>query len=77
VKGGIYLELLAEVDTICLDKTGTLTLGDPKVTDIIVYEDDYTQKELLEIAAIAEKTFRTSNWKSYLKRIQLQSISVP
>ncbi|MBV8277805.1 MAG: cation-translocating P-type ATPase [Verrucomicrobia bacterium] len=34
VKGGLYLEKLAEIDTIVLDKTGTLTLGVPEVTEV-------------------------------------------
>src|SRR5581483_6516135 len=34
VKGGLYLEILAAVDTIVLDKTGTLTFGNPEITQI-------------------------------------------
>ena len=34
IKGGLYLEKLAEVDTILLDKTGTLTYGTPEVMEI-------------------------------------------
>src|ERR1700751_1872267 len=34
IKGGLYLERLADIDTIVLDKTGTLTIGVPKVTGI-------------------------------------------
>src|SRR5262249_51425034 len=34
VKGGLYLELLSAVDTVVLDKTGTLTFGNPEVTAI-------------------------------------------
>jgi Cu+-exporting ATPase len=36
IKGGEALQLLEKVDTIALDKTGTITLGSPKVTDVLV-----------------------------------------
>ena len=35
IKGGLYLEALAQVDTLLVDKTGTLTLGEPQVTDVL------------------------------------------
>jgi heavy metal translocating P-type ATPase len=54
VKGGLYLEKLAEIDTIILDKTGTLTMGVPEVTDIRV-ADGATERDVLENAAIAEQ----------------------
>jgi heavy metal translocating P-type ATPase len=54
VKGGLYLEKLAEIDTIILDKTGTLTMGIPEVTGIRV-TDGATESEVLENAAIAEQ----------------------
>jgi heavy metal translocating P-type ATPase len=54
VKGGLYLEKLADIDTIVLDKTGTLTMGVPEVTGIRV-ADGATEKEVLQTAAIAEQ----------------------
>src|ERR1700757_793937 len=54
VKGGLYLEKLAEIDTVVLDKTGTLTMGVPEGTDIRV-ADGPTEREVLENAAIAEQ----------------------
>ncbi|WP_294560872.1 heavy metal translocating P-type ATPase [uncultured Traorella sp.] len=50
VKGGNYLEILSQIDTIVFDKTGTLTNGSFEVTNI--YGDD--PKECLRLAAIAE-----------------------
>ena len=35
IKGGKYLEMLAKVDTLFVDKTGTLTTGNPQITDIV------------------------------------------
>jgi heavy metal translocating P-type ATPase len=53
IKGGLYLEKLAEVNTVLLDKTGTLTYGTPEVVDIRP-ADGVSPASLLEAAAIAE-----------------------
>lgn len=52
VKGGNYLEILKDVDTVVFDKTGTLTKGVFEVTEI--NEEDISKDQLLEIAAIGE-----------------------
>ncbi len=54
VKGGLYLEALSTVKTVVLDKTGTLTLGIPKVIDIHVY-NGAGSGEILRIAATAAR----------------------
>ena len=54
VKGGLYLEKLAEIDTIVLDKTGTLTLGVPEVTGVHA-ANGITEETVLLNAAIAEQ----------------------
>jgi len=54
VKGGLYLEKLTDIDTIVLDKTGTLTIGVPEVTGIQV-ANGATENEVLQNAAIAEQ----------------------
>jgi heavy metal translocating P-type ATPase len=54
IKGGRYLERLALVDTVVLDKTGTLTLGNPVVTEICP-APGIRPEEVLEAAAIAER----------------------
>jgi Cd2+/Zn2+-exporting ATPase/Cu+-exporting ATPase len=53
VKGGRYIESLALVDTVILDKTGTLTLGVPEVVGIL--PEGIDSSELLRLAASAEK----------------------
>jgi Cu+-exporting ATPase len=54
IKGGIVLETLAGVDTLLIDKTGTLTLGKPNLTDIICLNGS-TGDEVLTLAASAER----------------------
>jgi heavy metal translocating P-type ATPase len=53
-KGGLYLEQLSRIDTIVLDKTGTLTLGIPEVTSVRTLEQA-TENDVLQTAAIAEQ----------------------
>ncbi len=54
VKGGLYLERLSSIDTVVLDKTGTLTYGDTAVL-AIVPEPGVTEQMLLSVAASAER----------------------
>ncbi|SHK26511.1 copper-translocating P-type ATPase [Paramaledivibacter caminithermalis] len=54
IKSGVALESAYKIDTIVLDKTGTITEGKPKVTNIIT-RGNYSQDSLLQIAATAEK----------------------
>ncbi|NIS80407.1 MAG: heavy metal translocating P-type ATPase [Anaerolineales bacterium] len=54
IKGGKHLEALAQADTLLIDKTGTLTLGRPVITDIFPM-DDLSTDSLLILAASAER----------------------
>lgn len=54
IKGGEALETAHRVSVIALDKTGTLTLGRPDVTDVVV-SDGISSDELLQLAAAAER----------------------
>lgn len=54
IKGGKYLELLARADIVLLDKTGTLTLGQPRITDVVSLNGE-SEDELLALAASAER----------------------
>jgi Cu+-exporting ATPase len=54
IKGGKYLELLAKADVLLVDKTGTLTLGQPQVTDIVSL-NGLSRADLLSIAASVER----------------------
>ncbi len=67
IKGGLYLEKLWGVDTVILDKTGTLTFGDPEVAEIIP-QRGVTERELVEAAAIAERPSEHPLAKAVLKK---------
>jgi heavy metal translocating P-type ATPase len=54
VKGGLYLEALAEVDTVLLDKTGTLTFGTPQIREV-VSANGFTERQIVAAASIAER----------------------
>lgn len=63
VKGGKFLEAMAEADTIVFDKTGTLTKARPTVADVISFNGE-TSDELLRIAACLEEHFPHSMAKA-------------
>ena len=54
IKGGKYLELLARADVLLVDKTGTLTLGQPQITDVVSL-NGLARSDLLGLAASAER----------------------
>ena len=66
VKGGKYLEAMAEAETIVFDKTGTLTKAEPTVLDIVSF-NGMKCKELLRIAACLEEHFPHSMAKAVVQ----------
>ncbi len=67
IKGGLYLEKLAEVDTILLDKTGTLTFGTPEVLNVRA-ADGISGEDLLKTAATAESRSEHPVAKAILRK---------
>jgi heavy metal translocating P-type ATPase len=55
IRSGRAIEILATIDTVVCDKTGTLTIGHAGVNDIDIMEDRFTKHEVLCLAASAEK----------------------
>src|SRR5437667_11779704 len=53
IKGGKYLELLARADVLLIDKTGTITVGRPRITNVVALNGD-AQTDILTLAASAE-----------------------
>jgi heavy metal translocating P-type ATPase len=75
VKGGLYLEKLAEIDSIVLDKTGTLTMGVPEVTGIRVV-DGATEGDVLQNAAIAEQHSEHPLGEAVIRKARAAKISL-
>lgn len=64
VKGGKFLEAVAEADTIVFDKTGTLTKAQPTVAEVVSFSKTKSPDELLRIAACLEEHFPHSMAKA-------------
>lgn len=73
IKSGASLEILHKVQTLILDKTGTITKGEPEVTNIITNMDT---KEFLFYAASAEKNSEHPLSKAIIKKNELEKISL-
>ncbi len=57
IKGGKYLESLDRANVLLIDKTGTLTLGRPAITDIELWDvaGEFSENDILQLAAAAER----------------------
>jgi Cd2+/Zn2+-exporting ATPase/Cu+-exporting ATPase len=75
VKGGLYLEVLGAVDTVVLDKTGTLTLGTPKILDVQVYNGAQSG-DVMRIAATAERFSEHPLAKAIVSRANEMGVSI-
>ena len=73
VKGGKYLEAVAEADIVAFDKTGTLTKAKPIVKEVIVF-GDYPEPEALRIAACLEEHFPHSMAKAVVDAAKRRSL---
>lgn len=76
IKGGEHLENAYKVDTVVLDKTGTITKGQPEVTDILSLST-YSTEEILRFAAIAEKASEHPLGKAIVKRSEKNLRELP
>jgi heavy metal translocating P-type ATPase len=73
VKGGKYLEAMADADTIVFDKTGTLTKANPTVVDVISFNGQ-SKDELLRIAACMEEHFPHSMAKAVVNAAKSRNL---
>jgi len=76
VKGGMYIEEMSRIDTVVIDKTGTLTFGEPVVTELVTM-DGCNEQELLFYAALAEKHSTHPIARSILKKAEEMHVASP
>ena len=75
IKGGLYLEVLGRIDTVVLDKTGTLTLGIPEISGVRPVPG-LTAEDVVAAAAIAERASEHPLARAVLSRAAALSLPV-
>lgn len=75
VKGGKFLEAVAEADTIVFDKTGTLTKAHPTAVDVVNFNDEYSSDDMLRVAACLEEHFPHSMAKAVVDAASKKGLS--
>jgi len=76
IKGGIFLELAKKMDVLLVDKTGTFTLGRPKVKEVVAF-DGVSEEEVLRLAAVAEKYSEHPLAAAVMTHARQRGIGVP
>lgn len=79
IKGGVYVEELAKVKVIAMDKTGTLTRGEPEVTDVVLFRQNpdrltNSQQEFLAVAAGIERRSGHPLAQAIVRHVETQGI---
>jgi Cd2+/Zn2+-exporting ATPase/Cu+-exporting ATPase len=87
IKGGLYLEALAKVDCVVMDKTGTVTFGKPQVTDVTPLKSPlnlrgetkggYTESEILRLSASVEKHSEHAIASAIIEKAEREGIEIP
>ncbi len=76
IKNAESLERLAQVTTIVFDKTGTITKGEPEVTDIIILDKSLSQNKILELSASLENHSEHPLAQAIVKRAKKENIEL-
>jgi heavy metal translocating P-type ATPase len=76
IKGGTHIEKLKDVDLVAFDKTGTLTTGEPRVVEIKTL-DNYSEKDMVKYAAIAEKFSEHPLSKAVIAKATEMGLKIP
>jgi len=79
IKGGIYVEELAKVKVVAMDKTGTLTRGEPEVTDVVLFHQNpdrptNSQQEFLAVAAGIERRSGHPLAQAIVRHVEAQGV---
>src|SRR5260370_21323300 len=77
MKGGLVLEQLAKVDTLVVDKTGTLTTGRAQVTELVRFDELWSEDDLLAWAAALEHTASHPLASAILQAAAERGVPVP
>jgi cation-transporting P-type ATPase C len=77
VKGGNYIEMLSEADTLILDKTGTITEGRPKVVSVYQVDPNTSTRTIVELAAACEETTNHPIALAVVNKIREMSWKIP
>ena len=77
IKGGRFLENLAEIDTIVFDKTGTLTAGTPEVAEVIAYGPDISEADVLALAASSEERLTHPIAEAIVRTAKEMGLAIP
>ena len=77
IKGGTHLEAAGRVTAVVLDKTGTLTLGRPLVTNVVSFADDWAPEKVLAVAASSEVHARHPLARAVVRHTEQQRIEIP
>jgi Zn2+/Cd2+-exporting ATPase len=75
IKGGAYLEHLGSIRALAIDKTGTLTFGDPEVTDVLPAQG-VEADELLAVAAAVERRSQHPLARAVVRRAEAEGLSL-
>lgn len=77
IKSGEALEKMGKADTIAFDKTGTLTFGRLEVSDIVSFDDGFSENELLALTASAESKSEHPLGKAIIAYAEQQKVPLP
>ena len=76
IKGGVYLETLGTIDVFAMDKTGTITRGEPEVTDIVA-EAGVSEDRLLVQAAAVERRSQHPLARAIIDAAEQRTLTIP